>query len=129
VTIYDLGVTQIDFIDPSDYHEELDVFIRDNVGLPFTQFGSINVPLDYALNYYKLDIALSSVFMRFLLRKHLRHSHSNLVNNACEFIYEDLLIGKEYVDYAKLTNTPHNLSDIARTLTAMIFFLIKKTVS
>ncbi|VEB93445.1 Uncharacterised protein [Citrobacter koseri] len=126
VTIYDLGVTQIDFIDPNDYHEELDVFIRDKVGLPFTKFGSINVPLDYALNYYKLDIALSSIFMRFILRKHLRYSHSNLVNNACEFIYEDLLIGNEYVDYAKLTNTPHNLSDIARTLTAMIFFLSRR---
>ncbi|MEL5329773.1 hypothetical protein [Serratia ureilytica] len=123
VRLFGNGFSHVTFIDIEQYSEELDLFIKNRVNLPLSPCKSITSSVEYAVLSCDLDLSKYNLILRTLLKSKMKEKIKGLHESSEPLSINDTPISGMYVDYAKILDIDHNLSDLARYIIAIIYAL------
>ena len=126
MNVFQNGIAQVNFIDINDYSDTLENFIRGKVNYPFKKFNSISCSIEYAIKYVDFDNKTFPLWRRLVDLRFLRELKRKLIESSKPHEYENLSLSGNYVDYMKFSNVKHGLSDVARTIVAIMYSHIIK---
>ncbi len=125
IRLYKNGIAHVTFIDTNEHSMDLSDFIKNILNLPLKLNDSIITSIEFARYSLQIDHAMMSLLKRYRVKNSIKHRLKLLNENS-----EDLNVGKfritgKYVEYPKLLQVKHNISDIASYLIAIIFYTTK----
>ncbi|WP_128085147.1 hypothetical protein [Pantoea deleyi] len=126
VRVYEIGITQVTFMDDGTYEGDIKEFIDERVNMPLRKLNYITSPFSYVKKHLDIESECVNYALRHNFRK-IKEAYISLLKSELKTPNIDSLnLNEEYVDYAGALKLEDSISDIARHIAAIVSYTLKK---